>query len=77
MKTLTLPHHMLNPMTLPGMGKSIEVSGLTGPENMEILSEWRKGELMIEFDDEPGVSHKAINLWPDPHDVSRLTLFIK
>jgi hypothetical protein len=77
LKTLTLSRNLLNPMTLPGMGRSIEVSGLSSPENLEIRSEWQKGELYIEFDDEPGNGHRAINLWPDPHDISRLTLFIK
>ncbi len=77
MKTLTLPRHVLNPMVLPGMGKSIELSGLTSPENIEIRNEWQKGELLIEFDDEPGVTHRVIHLWPDPHDMSRMTLFIK
>ena len=77
MKTLTLSRNLLNPMVLPGMGRSIEVSGLTSADNLEIRSEWQKGELYIEFDDEPGSSHRAINLWPDPHDMSRLTLFIK
>ncbi len=77
MKTLTVSRDLLNPLVLPGVGRGIEISGLTVPENLKIRSAWQKGELMIEFDDEPGVPHKAINLWPDPHESSRITVFIK
>ena len=76
MKVLLLPRVLLNPISLPGMGKSIDLPEMSGIENQEIRSAFAQGELYVEFDDEPGVTHKVFNLWANPHS-SQATLFIR
>ena len=76
MKKLILPRGLLNPISLPGMGKSIDLGEMSGSENQEIRSAFAQGNLYVEFDDEPGVTHKVVNLWANPHS-SQATLFIR
>lgn len=77
MKVLTVPKILLNPISLPGMGKSIEVNNLSQEESFEVRGAYSSRELYVEFEEEPGTTHPVINLWPDPHDQTRVTLFIK
>lgn len=76
MKVLLLPRVLLNPVSLPGMGKSIELPEMSETENQEIRRAFAQGELYVEFDEEPGVTHKVSNLWANPHS-SQATLFIR
>lgn len=77
MQTLVVSKKMLNSLSLPGMGRSIEINGITAKENLEIRQAFPKGTLQVEFEEEPGVFYPVINLWPDPHSMTRVTLFIK
>jgi hypothetical protein len=76
MTTLTISKKLLNSISLPGMGKSVELTNISGGENLEIRQVFSQGSLQIEFSEEPGVYHSVINVWTDPHSMSRITLFI-
>ncbi|KPV42624.1 hypothetical protein [Alicyclobacillus ferrooxydans] len=76
MKVFVLSRVLLNPIALPGMGKSIDLPEMAPQENQEMRMAFSQGELYVEFDDEPGVTHKVINLWANPHS-SQATLFIR
>jgi len=76
-KVVTVPKMWLNPISLPGMGRSIEVNNLTQAESHEVRGAFAVADLHIEFEEEPGATHLVLNLWPDPHDSARATLFIK
>lgn len=77
MKTLSVSKNLLNPIVLPGMGKSVELNHLTNEENQDIRQAFAENNLQIEFLEEPGQYHAVINLWADPHSMARMTLFIK
>ncbi len=77
MHTIAVSKKLLNPMTLPGMGRSLEINGISGQENLEIRQAFAGKTLQIEFEEEPGVYHPVLHMWPDPHSVDRVTLFIK
>lgn len=77
MKVLKVPKFLLNPISLPGMGRSIEMNSLPPEDAFAVRNAYGVNELFVEFDEEPSEAHQVINLWPDPHDATRLTLFIK
>jgi hypothetical protein len=77
MHTIVISKKRLNTLVLPGMGRSIELNGISDKENFEIRQVFPEGTLQVEFEEEPGVYHQVINIWPDPHSVTLLTLFIK
>ena len=64
-------------MSLPGMGRSAELNGVTEEQNMTMRQAFSQRVLQVEFEEEPGVFHAVTNLWPDPHSMDRLTVFIK
>jgi len=74
---VTVPKIWLNPISLPGMGRSIEVNNLSQAEAQQVRGAFAAADLEIEFAEEPGVTHRVLNIWPDPHDSARITLFIK
>ncbi|QQE77182.1 hypothetical protein [Alicyclobacillus sp. SO9] len=76
MKTLTISNQYLNPVCLPGMGRSIELSGLDESELIDIRHAYTSGQLYIQFTEEPDEPHRVINLWANPHS-PQITLFIK
>lgn len=76
MKTVTVSNALLSPMALPGMGRSVDLAGLTTVEVIDIRDAFAKGELFVEFTEEPGVTKQVINLWANPHS-PQVTLFIK
>jgi hypothetical protein len=76
LKIVTASRLMLNPVALPGMGKSIELFNLLESEAMEIRMAYGREELLLQFEGESEV-FPVQNLWPDPHDLTRLTLFIR
>lgn len=77
MNTIVISKKLLNPLALPGMGRSIELTGITEQKNVEIRQAYFDKTLQIEFEEELGVYHPVINLWPDPHSMDRMTIFIK
>ena len=77
MHTIVLSKKLLNSISLPGMGRSMELNGITHKENFDIRKAFSEGILQVEFEEEPEVYHRVINLWPDPHSMERFTLFIK
>lgn len=77
MKVLRLPQKLLNPINLPGMGRSLEINGLEADSRNRIQEAFSKRELFIDWEEKPGTRDQVVNLWPDPHDPSRITLFIK
>lgn len=74
--TLTLSKKLLNSITLPGMGRSIELNGLTPEENQKLKQAYSTSNLQVEFEEEQGAFHEVLNLWADPHTTERMTLFI-
>ncbi|HET7657672.1 MAG TPA: hypothetical protein VFK37_05220 [Bacillales bacterium] len=77
MNTISVSKKMLNPILLPGMGRSIEIAKLSGRENLEIRKDFAEKKLQVEFSEEPGIYYPVINVWTDPHSMERITLFIK
>lgn len=77
MNTISVSKRLLNSMVLPGMGRSVELSKLSGEDNLALRQAYNNKSLQIEFVEEPGVYHTVINLWPDPHSMERMTLFIE
>ena len=77
MRTLLVSKKLLNPVFLPGMGRSLEIINLTGGENLEIRGAFSQQNLQVEFEEERGIFHTVINLWSDPHTMAKLTLFIE
>ena len=76
MKVITVSKELLNPLSLPGMGRSLELNNISEGENMEIRNAYANKELVVRFEGEEA-THLVIQLWPDPHYISRLTIFIK
>lgn len=77
MKVITVPKSLLNPISLPGMGRSIEVNNLPQQEAFEVRGAYSAQQLYVQFEEGPNDTYPVINLWPDPHDPTRITLFIK
>jgi hypothetical protein len=67
---------LLNPISLPGMGRSMELSGLSEQEMLDIKSAFSRQELYIEFVEETGTEIPVTQLWANPH-ANQLTLFIQ
>lgn len=76
MKVVSVPKILLSPIALPGMGRSIDVAGLSAVEVLQIRSALAQGELFVEFEEEPGQQIPVINVWANPHQ-AQVTLFIK
>jgi hypothetical protein len=76
LKIITVSKMLLNPITLPGMGKSIELGGLSVSEAAEIKQAFAANELFVEFQEEPGRTVQVVSLWPNPHS-SQITVFVK
>jgi len=72
---LTVPKSSYNPISLPGMGRSIEVSGLCAQEVLDIRNAFSRKELCVEFVEEPGTELPVVQLWANPHALE-VTLFI-
>ncbi len=75
MKVFKVSQNLLNPIRLPGMGRSIEVFGLSEAEVVEIRSAFAQRELFVEFEEEPGQQLPVVQLWANPHG-SDVTLFV-
>lgn len=76
MKTLTISNQYLNPISLPGMGRSIDLPGMEEAELMEIRRAFAQKALFVSFTEAPEEKHLVINLWANPHS-PQATLFIK
>lgn len=76
MKIISVSKTLLNPITLPGMGKSIELAQLSAVEAAEIKQAFTANELFVEFSEEPGQTVQVISLWPNPHS-TQLTVFVR
>ncbi|SDX03598.1 hypothetical protein SAMN05444487_10948 [Marininema mesophilum] len=77
MKIITLPRKSLNPMALPGMGRSIEIYDISEEYSHQIRHAFSRKELFVQFEDGKETTYPVINMWPDPHDATRITLFIE
>lgn len=75
MKVVKVSKNLLNPIRLPGMGRSIEVFGLSDVEVAEIRSAFAHQELVVEFEEDPGQQVPVVQLWANPHG-SDVTLFV-
>jgi hypothetical protein len=75
MKVVTLPRKLLNPLALPGMGRSLEVHMYRSKKAKRCESFQSKER--VQFEGGKGTMYPVINLWPDPHDPTRVTLFIE
>ena len=76
MKVVSASNALLSPISLPGMGRSIDVSGLTDQDVTDIRIAFSTGELFVEFTEEPGRQIPVVQLWANPHS-PQVTLFIK
>lgn len=63
------------PISLPGMGRSVEVNDITPEEIMRMQHLYAQQDLAIEFIEEPGVQYPVQKIWVNPHG-SQITLFI-
>ena len=75
MKIVTISKNLFNPISLPGMGRSIELTGLPAAEMLEISNSFSQRELYVEFTEEPGDRLLVIQLWSNPH-APQITLFV-
>lgn len=75
MKVVTVSKRFFNPITLPGMGRSIDLADLTALEAQEIRVAFSRRELYVEFAEEPGTEIPVIQLWANPHS-PQVTLFV-
>ncbi len=75
MKVVTISKNLFNPISLPGMGRSMEVNDLSATDIMEIRTAFSKGELYVDFFKDPGTKLKVIQLWANPH-APQVTLFV-
>ncbi len=75
LKIVTVSKDLVSPMALPGMGRSVDIAGLDPKEVIELRAAFSKGQLYIEYSEEPGDLKKVINLWANPH-APQMTLFI-
>lgn len=68
----------LNGLPLPGMGRSVELMGLTQEEHARIRTAFAASDLMLQWIEEGDQAPLPIRqVWSDPHDVSRMTLFFR
>jgi len=75
MKTITVAKSLLNPISLPGMGRSVELSQVSEQELLAIRAAFTQHNLYIEFVEEPGQSFRVNQIWGNPH-APQITLFI-
>jgi len=75
MKIVTISKNIFNPISLPGMGRSIELAGLPAAEMLEIRSAFSQRELYVEFTEEPENRLLVVQLWSNPH-APQITLFV-
>jgi len=75
MKVITVSKSLLNPISLPGMGRSIEISGLSESDILDIRNAFSQKALCVEFTEEPGTKLPVVQLWANPHS-PQITLFV-
>lgn len=75
MKVITVSKELLNPITLPGMGKSIELPPFDAAEIQEVRTAFGRHKLFVEFTEEPGEQIPVRQIWANPHS-PQITLFI-
>ncbi|MCI0183548.1 MAG: hypothetical protein OWR52_01285 [Acidibacillus sp.] len=76
MNIVSLSKTQLNPISLPGMGRSIELVGLSPSEVSDLQAMYTNKDLFVEFTEEPDQQVPVINIWVNPHS-AEITLFIK
>ncbi|NMP23933.1 hypothetical protein [Sulfobacillus harzensis] len=62
-------------ISLPGMGRSIDLVNQPPEEIQRIREAFQTGDLAIEFIEEPGTTYPVGKLWVNPHG-DQVTLFI-
>jgi hypothetical protein len=75
MKIITISNMLFSPISLPGMGRSIDLPEVSEEEARDIRDSFSKKELFIEFTENPGTPLRVINLWSNPHSL-QFTLFV-
>lgn len=75
MKTISISNMLFSPISLPGMGRSVELPEISESEANEVQVNFAKRELFVEFVENPGELLPVINLWRNPHS-SQYTLFV-
>lgn len=75
MKVIEVSKNLFNPIPLPGMGRSVELSDVQPAEIADIRAEFARGELYIAFKDEPEDQLRVVQLWGNPH-APQITLFV-
>lgn len=75
MEVIRVSKRTFMPISLPGMGRSVEISDISWEEIMRIQERYAQHDLAIEFIEEPGVTYPVIKLWVNPHG-AQITLFV-
>lgn len=75
MQVIQVSKRTFMPVSLPGMGRSVEVNDITREEIMRIQHLYANNDLAIEFIEEPGVQYPVIKIWVNPHG-AQVTLFV-
>ncbi len=76
MHIITVSKRLFNPVRLPGMGRSIEINGLSDSEVVQIRQAFIQQHLAVEFEEEPGTQYPVIQLWANPHGGGQVTVFV-
>jgi hypothetical protein len=75
MEVLKVSKNLFSPVSLPGMGRSIEVNDISREEILRIQSLVAQENLAVEFVEEPGTQYPVLRLWINPHE-AQVTLFV-
>ncbi|MCL6453971.1 MAG: hypothetical protein K6T78_10220 [Alicyclobacillus sp.] len=75
MKVVTVPRDWLNPIPLPGMGRSIELPETPQAELSEIRIAFSRGELFVSFEGTAEAPLRVKQMWANPHS-PQVTLFV-
>lgn len=58
------------------MPKNVEIFNLEVDEAMRIRAAYSKGQLVVRVDNQEGELLSVDKIWPDPHDPTRMVIFL-
>lgn len=75
LKIVTVSKDLFSPISLPGMGRSIEMAELPEREILDLRKAFAQGELYVTFTEEPDTRLMVKQMWINPH-APQATLFV-
>lgn len=75
MEILKVSKRLFSPISLPGMGRSVEIDNVSREEAMQIQALFARQDLAVEFIEEPEIHYPVVQLWVNPHG-GQVTVFI-